>query len=326
MLQSRCCGRLLLGVVVFWLAAPRSCLAADPPAVAKPADDELALLLKRIRAAHDAVFSGEFLEAEVIEQETDEGVQRRVFNEVRGVFDCDRGRTRRRHELRRTRTARAPLDRCLVVETEANQAVWMNTGMIELFHKSHAYFLDEQRPVDPLALGFLGPVAEPQSFAQFVDFLAAHAAKGHVSVRREAEGYLLSIETQLVPHDILEKVAPGTVATRLRRITINSNLGFVPTRTTLSFLDKNGKETMRPITADVTWEKRGEVAVPVVVRTYQDCPKLWEERRTIAFTWKSVNRRIPDGEFNYEKFPVPAGTVVFDSRQHPTHAIGRIGN
>lgn len=145
-------------------------------------------------------------------------------------------------------------------------------------------------------------------------------------MRHEAEGYLLSIETQLMPHEILEKVPPRTVATRLRRITINSNLGFVPTRTTLSFLDKNGKETMRPITADVTWEKRGEVAVPVVVRTYQDCPKLWEERRTIAFTWKSVNRRIPDDEFNYEKFPVPAGTTVFDSRQHPTHAIGRIGN
>jgi hypothetical protein len=135
--------RFLLALTALSFAAP-TCWGARPPAAVQPAvGDELPFLLKKIRAAHDAVFSGEFLAAEIIAQETDEGVQRRIFNEVRGVFDRDRGRTRRRHELRRTRTSRAPLERCLVLETEADQAVWMNTGMIELFPKTHAYFSDE---------------------------------------------------------------------------------------------------------------------------------------------------------------------------------------
>jgi hypothetical protein len=321
--QFSICRRFLLAAAVLALAAP-TCCAAEPPAAAQPAvGDELPFLLKKIRAAHDAVFSGEFLAAEIIAQETDEGVQRRVFNEVRSVFDRDRSRTRRRHELRRTRTARAPLERCLVVETEADQAVWMNTGMIELFPKTHAYFSDEQRPVDPLALGFLGPIAEPQSFAQFEEFLAAHAAKGHVSVRRDPEGYLLSIE---VPTNILVSNAePGVFLKILRRTTINSSLGFVPTRTTISFLDKSGKDHTPPATVDVTWGKRGEVAVPVVVRTYRDSPKLWEERRTIAFTWKSVNQPISADEFDYKKLPVPAGTSVYDHREEPGRSIGRIG-
>jgi hypothetical protein len=338
--QFSICRGFLLVVAVLALAAPTWC-AADPPAAAQSAaGDELAFLLKKIRAAHGAVFSGEFLAAEVIEQETVAGEQRRVVNELRGVFERVAGRTRRRHEFRRTRKTRAPLDQYLVVETDTGKALWTGTGTIDILPTTHGLFRDEQRPIDPLALGFLAPplpfgvfvpntVGERSPFARFEQTVASHAAKGRVSVRREPAGYIMTIEIPVLSASgqplPLEAVSEGAPVTVVRRITIDPSLGFVPTRNTTSFLDKHGKEREHPATVDVTWAKRGAVVVPVVVRTYLDQTNDREERRTITVTWKSVNQRISNDEFNYEKFPAPAGTEIVDCRQRPNHVIGVIG-
>jgi hypothetical protein len=336
------CHPFLLVMAVLPCAAPSVCWAADPPAASQPAaGDEVASLLKKIRTAHDAVFSGEFLAAEVIEEETVEGVQRRVSNEVRGVFDRDHGRTRRRHEFRRTRKTRGPLDRCLVVETDAATVLWEDSRPIVLLRDRHALLLAEQCPIDPLALGFNPPISSTAStgptqmwllFAEFEKWLAAHQAKGRVSVRREPTGYILSIEVPVLmangeplPPELVSKSGPGVTVKILWRVAIDASLGFVPTRTTASFLNKDGNDVPRPATMEVTWAKRGEVAVPVAVHTYLDMKNIAEERRTITFTWKSVNQPISNDEFDYTKFPVPAGTEIVDHRERPGRVIGVIG-
>jgi hypothetical protein len=318
--------------------AAQTCRAADPPSPNQPAArDELAFLLGKIRAAHDAVSSGEFLAAEVIERDTVEGEQQRVSNQLRGVFARVSGQTQRRHEFRRTRKTRAPLDQCLVVETDTVAALWTNSGPIVLLPGRHDLLWAEQCPIDPLALGFDAPISSsistggPEmwpSFSEFEKWLAGHQAKGHVSVRRDPVGYILSIEFP-VPKANGEPVDPeavreGVIVKLARRITIDATLGFVPTSSVTSFYDKHGKELMRPATLDVTWAKRGEVAVPVAVRTYIDQKNICEERRTITFTWKSVNQPISKDEFDYTKFPAPAGTEIIDHHQRPGRVIGTI--
>jgi hypothetical protein len=338
MLQLSIC-RSLLVVAVLALAAPTCCAAEPPAATQPPAGDELAFVLKKIRAAHDAVFSGEYLAAEVIEQETVEGKQQRVSNELRGVFARVGGQTRRRHEFRRTRKSRSPLDQYLVVESDAATALWTNSGPIYLLPDRHALLRAEQCPIDPLALGFVGPISSmpstggPEmwpSCAEFEKSLAAHHAKGHVSVRREPTGYTMTIEIPVLSASgqplPLEAVSEGAPVTVIRRITIDSNLGFVPTSNSTSFLNKHGKEVgRRPWTIDVTWAKRANVAVPVAVRTDLEHTNVDEERRTITFTWKSVNQPISNDEFDYTKFPAPAGTEILERRQLPAHVIGVIG-
>jgi hypothetical protein len=337
MRQLSVCRRVLLAV--FLVAATEVGWAADPQATTRGATGvELASLLQKIRAGHAALHSGEFLAAEVIEQETVEGTQTRVVNELRGVFDGVPGRTRRRHEFRRTRKSRGPLDRCLVVETDKATALWTNSGPIYLLPDRHALLWAEQCPIDPLALGFVGPISSgvstdgPEmwpSFAEYEKFLAAHQAKGHVSVPREPPGYILSIEFPvLTAHG--EPLQPehaqeGAVLKIVRRIAIDSSLGFVPTKSATSFLDKRGKEVGRPWTIDVSWEMRGDVAVPVAVHTYLEHKNVDEERRTITFTWKSVNQPIAADEFDYKKFPAPADTEILDRRQLPGRVIGVIG-
>jgi hypothetical protein len=188
------------------------------------------------------------------------------------------------------------------VETDAGRALWTGTGSISILPTSHRLFRDEQEPIDPLALGFLAPpmafgliaprgTGERNSFAQFEQTVRVHVAKGHVSVRREPTGYILSIDMPVLTA-AGEPVRPeaaveGAPVRFSRRITLDSSLGFVPTRNTGSLLDKHGKDLRHPSTVDVTWAKRGDMVVPIVVRTYVDEKNTCEERRTITFTWKS---------------------------------------
>lgn len=323
MFQFSICRQLAL-LVAFWIVgALKLCYAADSPGTANPGrSDDVAFLLSGIRTGHEAISSGEFVATEEIEEVPSEGKRVKVVNKLRGVFVREPGRTRTRQEF--SREGMAPLGPFILVETEAGKALWASTGTIFLLPTTHKV-MAEQSPMDPLALGFLGPdeIQGRKSFGQFLELVAEHQAKGDVSVHREPTGFTLSIEIPTVAKNL----KPGATVTVLRRTIIRpSVLGLVPTRTTASFLDENRKDVRHPSTVDVTWTKRGEVAVPAVVRTYQDLKYLYEERRTITFAWKKVNERISDDEFDYQKLPVPAGTQVIDDRlnRHGV-AIGVIG-
>ena len=197
----------------------------------------------------------------------------------------------------------------------------------------HYFESPESRVIHSVATGykiFRGPVERHRDRpAEFFDVRCI----GMVTETEVGMGLLPNIKERIEESDVEmtgRKIENSTRSELVKttakgigyvRHELDAEKDYAPILLELRFRQKDGKTSEVSDKVTVEWEQRNGIWVPRSVAFERPYRKGGSKIRRLEFEWQTVNKAVPDFEFDHKTLVLPIGTRIVDHATDPANPV-----